>query len=193
MSGPAVSFVRAAIDRDAAVATFREAKAISDRDAGKLWGHTLYGPVLLVDPNDSSVVANQADSAGTLKATGPIFTGTLPASVIIANTPTEWEGTRWTQLLWPLPTETAKRHVLLAHELFHRIQPGLKLTRPEVSNKHLDTMEGRCLMQLEWRALAEALRAPNPVDRRTAIADALLFRNERYRLFDQAATDENLS
>jgi hypothetical protein len=136
-------------------------------------------------------VSNQVDNAGNLKAVGPVFTGILPASVIIANTPTEWEGTSWTQLIWPLPTDGAKRHVLLAHELFHRIQPGLKLTRPEVGNRHLDTLGGRYLIQLEWRALAEALQARNPTDRRTAITDALLFRNQRYRLFDQAASEEN--
>ncbi len=181
----------AAVDRDAAVATFEEAKAISDRDAGKFWGRTLYGPMLLVEPSNSSVMANQADSAGILKAAGPIFTGTLPESVIIADTPTEWEGTRWTQLTWPLTTDPEKLHVTLAHELFHRIQPELKLSRDEVSNKHLDTLDGRYLMQLEWRALARALPAPNPADRRTAIADALLFRNQRYRLFAQAAKDES--
>ena len=46
------------------------------------------------------------------------------------------------------------RHVTLAHELFHRIQSGLGLTRPEAGNRHLDTLEGRYLLQLEWRALA---------------------------------------
>ncbi|KRA75339.1 hypothetical protein ASD78_09385 [Lysobacter sp. Root667] len=146
--------------------------------------------MLLVDYTDRSVVANVADAQGKLIASGKAFTGTLPESVIIANTPTEWSGVRWTQLLWPLPTEEAKRHVLLSHELFHRIQPALKLTRDEVGNQHLDTLEGRYLLQLEWRALAQALKAPTPAERRAAVSDAQLFRHERYRLFPQASVEE---
>ena len=61
----------------------------------------------------------------------------------------EWSGTGWTQLLWPVPSEPALLRVFLAHEMFHRIQPGLGLARPEAGNRHLDTLEGRYLLQLE--------------------------------------------
>ena len=184
------SLAPAAPDPADAARVFAEAEVICQRDGGKLWGQSLCGPILLVDYTDRSVVANVADGQGKLIASGKVFTGTLPESVIIANTPTEWSGVRWTQLLWPLPTEEAKRHVLLSHELFHRIQPALKLTRNEVGNQHLDTLEGRYLLQLEWRALAQALKAPTPAERRAAVSDAQLFRHERYRLFPQASVEE---
>ncbi len=45
-------------------------------------------------------------------------------------------------------------------------------------------------MQLEWRALAKALHVRAPEERRTGIADALLFQRERYRLFPSAAKVE---
>lgn len=179
-----------AIDPDAAAKLFREAKAISDRDAGAFWGRSLYGAILLVDPNDRTLVANQADNGGRLKAAGSLFTGVLPESEMLANTPIEWSGTRWTQLLWPLPDDVVKRQVMLTHEMFHRIQPELKLMRPDIGNQHLDTLEGRYLLQLEWRALAQALRAADVASRRAAAADALLFRQERYRLFPEAAAEE---
>ena len=184
------SFAAAAPDPADAARVFAEAETICQRDGGKLWGQSLCGPILLVDYTDRSVVANVADGQGKLIASGKVFTGTLPESVIIANTPTEWSGVRWTQLLWPLPTEQAKRHVLLSHELFHRIQPALELTRNEVGNQHLDTLEGRYLLQLEWRALAQALQAPTAAERRAAVSDAQLFRHERYRLFPQASVEE---
>lgn len=184
------SLAPAAPDPADAARVFAEAEVICRRDGGNLWGQSLCGPILLVDYTDRSVVANVADAQGKLIASGKVFTGTLPESVIIANTPTEWSGVRWTQLLWPLPTEEAKRHVLLSHELFHRIQPALKLTRDEVGNQHLDTLEGRYLLQLEWRALAQALKVPTPAERRAAVSDAQLFRHERYRLFPQAAMEE---
>ena len=186
----APSWTAAAPDPAGAASVFAEAQVICQRDNGKLWGQSLCGPIFLVDYTDRSVVANAADGQGKLIASGKVFTGTLPESVIIANTPTEWSDVRWTQLLWPLPTEEAKRHVLIAHELFHRIQPALKLTRNEVGNEHLDTLEGRYLLQLEWRALAQALKAPTSAERQVAVSDALLFRNERYRQFPKASIEE---
>ncbi len=181
---------RAAIPLDQALAIFQQAQAICDRDAGSLWGRGLCGPMLLVDPNDLSIVANQADKGGVLKASGPVFVGALPPSEILADTPMEWSGTRWTELRWPLPDDPDRRHVTLAHELFHRIQPEVGMTRPDGGNQHLDTLEGRYLLQLEWRALARALQAPTAAGRRAAVADALMFRHERYRLYPDAAKEE---
>ncbi|MCZ2970966.1 hypothetical protein NYY93_28515, partial [Acinetobacter baumannii] len=83
-----------------------------------------------------------------------------PPDALVANTAIDWSGTRWTQLLWPLPQDDARRRTLLAHEMFHRLQPALPIARPaEGGNDHLDTLDGRYLLQLEWRALAAALSA----------------------------------
>jgi len=188
--GLAASPAFAAIDAEGAMKVFQEAAAICARDAGALWGRTLCGPMLLVDPDDNAIAANQADGGGALKASGAIFTGRLPASEILANTPVQWSGTPWTEMLWPLPDDAARRRVMIAHELFHRIQPELGMARLDGGNQHLDTLEGRYLLQLEWRALAKALAAPDAATRRAAIADALAFRHERHRLFASAAADE---
>src|SRR5205085_10188693 len=56
-------------------------------------------------------------------------------------------------------------------------------------NEHLDTLEGRLWMRLEWRALRRAVESNGP-DRAEAIADALAFRRERRRLFSGAADHE---
>lgn len=190
LAGLTCAPAKAAIDSDAAAKIFQEAKAISDRDSGAFWGRALYGPILLVDPVDRSIIANQVDAGGQLKPLGGLFAGVLPESEIIANTPLSWSGTGWTELLWPLPEDVVKRHVMLTHEMFHRIQSELKLTRPDIGNQHLDTLEGRYLLQMEWRALAKALRATSSADRSAATADALLFRQERYRLFPKAPPEE---
>ena len=119
-----------------------------------------------------------------------MFVGKLPDTVIIANTPTEWAGVRWTQLDVPLTEDPNTLAVLLGHELFHRIQPELGLIRPEMANHHLDTLEGRYLLQLEWRALAKSLVAGDRRASRRALSDALAFRTERYRLFPNAPHEE---
>ncbi|TWI01070.1 hypothetical protein IP90_02692 [Luteimonas cucumeris] len=170
---------------------FAQARSICEQDAGKLWGVSLCGPIMLVDPKSRQLIANQADANGALKARDGVFVGLLPAEQNVANTAVEWSGTRWTQMLWPLHAEPETRGTLIAHELFHRIQPQLKLPKLESGeNAHLDTLDGRYWLQLEWRALARALQAGDDAARRQAAADALLFRAERYRLFTDAAAQE---
>ena len=182
---------RAAVDPAKAQALFDEAARVCHGDGGALWHHSLCGPILLVDWTDGTAVANQADPAGVLKPSGKVFVGALPPDVIIANTPIEWSGKRWTELTWPLPDDVAHRHVVLAHELFHRAQLELGMVQHDGGNLHLDTLEGRILLQLEWHALARALTAPDAAARAAAVSDALLFRHERYRLFPDAQAEEH--
>lgn len=190
MALAAAAPARATPDHASALHVFNEARTLCERDNGALWGQSLCGPIMIVDPADRNVIANQLDAGGVLVAKDGVFTGTLPPATLIANTRLEWSGTQWTQLVWPVPFEPALLRVFLVHEMFHRIQPGLGLARPEAGNRHLDTLEGRYLLQLEWRALARALMADQAQARRDRIADALAFRQERRRLSDAAAADE---
>ena len=93
-------------------------------------------------------------------------------------------------MIWPLPDDVAHCHMMIAHELFHRAQTELGMLQRDGGNLHLDSPEGRILPQLEWHALAGALTAPDAAARNVAIADALLFRHERYRLFADAQSEE---
>ena len=80
---------------DAAQRDFAEAKALCQADAGKLWGVSLCGPILFVDPDSRTLVANsptrrarsprkavstwaysrRAKTSPTLPPTGPAHTG----------------------------------------------------------------------------------------------------------------------
>ena len=165
----------------------READAICRADNGALWGVSLCGPILLVDPQTRSVFANRAGQQ--LKSEGGMFLGKLPERVNIANTAIDWEGTRWTMVMLPLPEEKERRAALLAHEMWHRIQNQLGLAQSGAANHHLDTRDGRYWLQLEWRALAAALKATGP-GRKEATADAALFRAKRRQLFPGATKTE---
>jgi hypothetical protein len=169
---------------------FDEATRQCQADGGRLWGKTLCGPMLLVVPATRQVIASQADAQGQLHADDGVFVGTLAASETLANTPLDWAGVRWSEMLWPLPDDASTRRTLMAHEAFHRIQPSLGLPAGDGNNAHLDTLDGRYTLQLEWRALDAALTATNDADRRARIADALAFRAARYRQFPAAAQAE---
>lgn len=69
---------------------------------------------MLVDPRSPAVVANVRDAAGVLAARDGVFVGRLPDDQNAANTAVEWSGTRWTQMLWPLPEEAGKRAILIS-------------------------------------------------------------------------------
>lgn len=190
---PVIAFSQTAqpIPTQTARAYFAEAQSLCQADHGDLWGISLCGPMMFADPKSHFIVANQADVNGVLKAEDGVFTGFLPANMNISNTATEWSGVRWTQIMWPLPVEVGYRKTLMAHELFHRIEPKLNLPMLQGGeNAQLDTLEGRYTLQLELRALTRALRAQSDGERRKAVGDAVFFRAERYRLFPGAAVQE---
>jgi hypothetical protein len=186
--------VKMSIELTLAYRYFQEALAICNRDKSRLWGNSLYGPMLLVDPKTRMIVANQSDQEGNLVKKGEVFVGWLPEEENIANTATIWAGVKWTMIVWPLPENRYERAQLMVHELFHRIQDKLGLWWPStesISNAHLDSLEGRIWLQLEWRALSSALTR-HGVERRRIVEDALIFRSYRRELFPEAELEEHL-
>jgi len=152
---------------------FEELRAMCAHDSGRMWGVDLCGPTLVVDRKTRAVAANQPAPA------------TLPKEIGIANTAVEWKGVHWTMIVGPLPEDAFARRMLMAHESFHRVQEGLGFSPTQPANTHLDSIEGRYLLQLEWRALAKALTGD-----RQAVRDALTFRARRRALFSSAAKEE---
>ena len=178
------------IDTKLAAQYFRQLKQTSDRDGGKTWGVALYGPLMFVDARSGNVVANQADVEHKLTPQEGVFVGTLPREINPANTAFDWAGVHWTMVLWPVSEFRQARERLLLHECFHRLQEKLGLPARDAVNAHLDTLNGRIWIQMEWRALERALRESGPA-RKAAIADALLFRAYRRSLFADSAGNEN--
>jgi hypothetical protein len=178
------------IDLARAAEYLGEFEKLCAEDGGRLWGVSFCGPILLVDPVTRMAVGNQADAGGVLEPRRGVFVGELPAEVGIANTATEWSGTRWTMLMWwSLGQDRTGRSRLMAHEAFHRLQPELGLAPIGEMNVHLETADGRFWLQMEWNALQRALSVEGN-DRRAAVADALTFRASRRGLFPQATARE---
>ena len=180
----------AGINTKLAAQYFRQLKQTSDRDGGKSWGPALYGPIIFVDPGTGNVVANQADLEHRLVPQDEVFVGKLPSEISPANTAIDWAGVHWTMVMWPVSELRQPRERLLLHECFHRLQQKLGLPARDAVNAHLDTLNGRIWIQMEWRALERALRETG-ARRTAAVADALLFRSYRRSLFPNSANNEN--
>ncbi len=179
----------ATIDPALARQYFEEARALSEKDGGKLWACRCLAPMLFVDPETRAVVANQADRDGKFREEGGVFLGSWPKEENISNTAVTWAGVKWTMVMWPLPEEKQERGRLMMHESFHRIQSALHLSAKDPANRHLDTQNGRIWLRLEWRALERALQEQGAA-RQQAISDALYFRRHRRLLCPQAAEEE---
>ena len=177
------------IDFSLAEQYFQEAQAICRADSGKLWGISLCGPMMFVEPNTRTIVTNQSAAENILIKKGNVFFGRLPEKETIANTAMRYAGVRWTMVVWPLPSDKQDRTTLIMHEVFHRIQDDLRLPASNPTNDHLDTLEGRIWLQLEWRALRRAL-ATGGVEASGAISDALVFRANRRSFFPKSDSSE---
>jgi len=179
-----VSVVPAAgqVDQALAAQYFKEAQALCERDGGRLWGVSLCAPMVIGDA-----------ATGTFATSQPAPAGDRPREIGYVNAPIQWGGTTWSAYNWQMiPKDRGERGRLFMHELFHCIQGRLGLLTGGTvdDNSHLDSLEGRYWMRLEWRALARALGGSGAA-RTSAIADALAFRAARHQRFPNAAVAEH--
>lgn len=172
---------------------FAEAQQASAKDAGKLWGRSLYGAMLFIKLPERLLVANQPDLEGYLKPQGKLYVGRLPKDMGIANTARQWKGKRWTMVIW-YKFNPVYHISLFMHELFHRVQPKFGVVGN--INNHLDDKEARILLQLEWNALLAAYNKSATIgyDKkavRQAVKAALTFRQYRQSLYPYSKQNEN--
>jgi hypothetical protein len=100
------------------------------------------------------------------------------------NGPIQWGDTMWAALSWDSVGNQPPRvrNAMFLHESFHIVQMRLGLGVATVSAEHLDTVDGRYWLRLEWHALARALRESGE-PRALAVRDALAFREARHTRF----------
>ena len=163
----------AQVDRQRAEAYFKEVQALCERDGGRLWGVPLCGPMVIADLRTQTFATSQ-----------PAPEEVRPRLLGLVNAPVEWGGATWGAYVWDFVINATPqgRMELLLHELFHGVQPRLGLTVPALASEHLDSVDGRSWLRLEWRALARALRESGET-RSLAVRDALAFRQARRTLY----------
>ena len=171
------------VDQQRAQQYFEEAKALCERDGGRLWGLSICAPMVIGDARTQTFATSQAPP----NAPRPKLIGILMG-------PVQWGDTTWAAVTWDGVASQPRRvrNAMLLHESFHTVQPRLGLGIGTGEAEHLDLMEGRYWMRLEWRALARALRESG--ERRVAtIRDALAFRQARHARFpDKVGTEHAL-
>jgi hypothetical protein len=175
-----VTVANAQVDQQRAMEYFKEAQALCERDNGRLWGVPICGPMVIFDVQTKTIATSKPEPSET-----------RPRLLGLINAPVQWGGETWASYIWSdVATKTTRdRKELLLHELFHCVQPQLKLGAAAGTPEHLDSKEGRYWLRLEWKALEKALRSSGK-QRKQAICDALAFRKARRLLFPASAEDE---
>lgn len=170
----------AQVDQQRAQEYFKEAQALCERDGGRLWGVSVCAPMVIADRRTQTLATSQ-----------PAPEGDRPRLLGIVNAPVQWGGATWGAYMWDDLVNATPRHrmEILLHELFHGVQPQLGLMAQARATEHLDAMEGRYWLRLEWRALAKALRESGE-PRNVAVRDALAFRQARRTLYPASVEDE---
>ena len=170
----------AQVDQQRAQEYFKEARALCERDGGRLWGVSLCAPMVIVDRRTQTFATSQ-----------PPPEAARPRLLGLVNAPVQWGGATWGAYMWDDVANATPRHrmEIFLHELFHGVQPQLELMAPARATEHLDAADGRYWLRLEWRALARALRESGE-PRKLAVRDALAFRQARRLLYPASVEDE---
>src|SRR5262245_13291035 len=83
------SLARAQVDSTLAQSYFKEAAALCERDAGKLWGVSLCGPMIFTDA-----------ATKTIATSLPAPDAPRPGGLGFLNAPVTWGGTKWSAYMW---------------------------------------------------------------------------------------------
>lgn len=170
----------AQVDQQRAAEFFKEAQALCERDSGRLWGVSICAPMVIGDARTQTFATSQ-----------PPPDAPRPKLIGVLNGPIQWGDSMWAAMIWDtLAAKTPRAGgAMLVHESFHIVQMRLGLGVGTVSAEHLDSVDGRYWMRLEWRALARALRESGE-PRTLAVREALAFRQARHARFPDKVESE---
>ena len=118
----------AQVDQQRAQEYFKEARALCERDDGRLWGVSVCAPMVIVDRRTQTVATSQ-----------PPPEAARPRLLGLVNAPVQWGGATWGAYMWDdVDNRTPRdRKEFFLHELFHGVQPRLGLGVPALATEHL--------------------------------------------------------
>ncbi|TCO77972.1 hypothetical protein [Marinisporobacter balticus] len=175
-------------------------KDIDDADNGKMWGIPLATRIMVVDSDTRKVITTEADTKGNFKKIdNNLYEGQLPDDIGLANSTIEYGEKQWAMVIYTESDDESDTLVTYVHEMFHNVQKELGQDGDSTSaedgsgyydNSHMDEMDARIYLKLEWEALHKGLESSGK-EKKKAIADALTFRLARRSEYN-SAKDENI-
>jgi hypothetical protein len=121
------------VDQQRAQAFFREARALCERDGGRLWGVSICAPMVIGDARTQTFATSQ-----------PPPDGPRPRIIGLVNGPVQWGDTMWAAMTWDTFVSWPARWLGEAafHEQFHIVQLTKGIGAPDRARIGLSTAPG---------------------------------------------------
>lgn len=155
------------------------AEILNRTEAKDLWNVALNAPIIIVDH-----LANKMYFTGIENGkVQPIRQESWDNKVPLANSFVEYDGKKQVVIMHiALMDNSCEGRVnLLAHEIFHLHQNSLGIQNVPSENSHMDEVQGRTLLQMEMKALQQAL--DSDLKSLDDLHDALYIRAYRQSLY----------
>lgn len=159
-------------------------KHICDKDSGSLWGINLNSNLAFFEKETRKVITNFPDKYSLLKYDKGIYSGILPDTIKVD----ELGKINWIFKWLPQNNEFTNLSIII-HENFHGFQDSLNLHPDGYLNKHIDSLNARIALRLEWYYLSQALTC-DTIDAKENIKAAIFWRKYRHYLYPDFIIDE---
>ncbi|MDR1356961.1 MAG: hypothetical protein LBJ58_04750 [Tannerellaceae bacterium] len=149
---------------------------LNEQKSKDLWNVTLNAPLIIIDHIENKMYFTAIED-GEVQ---PFREEEWNNKVTLANSFSEYEGKRYVTIIHAaLANATCEQRInILAHEIFHLHQNSLGIENTMSANYHIDEVEGRALLQIEMKALQQALDG-----NLSGLFDALCVRAYRQSLY----------
>ncbi|MET3026522.1 hypothetical protein ABXT06_07605 [Flavobacterium sp. UW10123] len=167
-----------------------EAKALLEKDNGKLWGRPIWNDSIIVIDFDNSIYS-LVKLPNSKTDNGILYSKIMEAnSLVFVNTTQKYEGKEYATVL---NNYLDDKSATIIHELFHLLQiKSRKFNGNPI--EYLDETNARILLRLEYQALRNTLKAiieKRKIDEiKNYLKDAVIFRKERQQQYSKYLNDE---
>ncbi|MDD2436232.1 MAG: hypothetical protein PHG27_02790 [Massilibacteroides sp.] len=120
-----------------------------------LWGMSLNSPIIIVDHFNNTMFFTTIEDGSVASIKEEPWDNKVP----LANSFFDYNDKRYVTIVHAaLMNSTCEQRVnLLCHEIFHTYQQSLGIKNQSSVNYHMDEVQGRALLQIEMKALQQAL------------------------------------
>ncbi|MDR2908181.1 MAG: hypothetical protein LBU91_09375 [Bacteroidales bacterium] len=152
------------------------AEILNKPESRNLWNVALNAPIIIIDHVANKMYFTAIENGNVQPMKEEPWDNKVP----IANSTFEFNGKRYVTIvhMWLMNSSCEERISLLAHEIFHLHQNSLGIQNFMSTNFYMDETEGRTLLQMEMKALQQAL--DGDVE---SLQDALHIRAYRQNLY----------
>lgn len=149
---------------------------LNEPESKALWNLPLSAPVIVIDHFNNKMFVTAIEDGRVQAVKEEPWDNKVP----LANSFFDYQGQRYVTIIHAalMSASCEQRINLLSHEIFHIYQKSLGIENQHSRNRHMDEVRGRVLLQIEMKALQQALSGDT-----AGLYDAFYIRAYRQSLY----------